>query len=97
MGIVFLPIMFYIPKFFEVRSHSVIWPYNEQINCNNFVHIQLQLNEMLVEELQDPSMLSATNKSNIDISKPSLDLVDFENITRYHQDCAKFNYRFVEE
>jgi hypothetical protein len=90
MGIVVLPVMFYIPKFFEVRSHSVMWPHNERINCKNFVHIQLQLNEMQLESYQDPS-----NKSAYGLPSSTFNLLNIENVTKYHKDCATFNFRLL--
>lgn len=89
-AIVILPIMFYIPKFFEVRSHSVMWPHNERINCKNFVLVQLQLSEI------DNGNNAIVNKSGLIVETSDSSLKDFENITNYHQDCPKFNYRQIE-
>ena len=39
LSVVILPVMFYLPKFFEVRTKPVVVKYNETLNCTNYTQI----------------------------------------------------------
>ena len=40
VALVMLPILFYIPKFFEVRAKEVIFPHQIIINCTEYVEFR---------------------------------------------------------
>ena len=40
LAVVVVPVLFYVPKFFEVRSQEVVIPYQVTINCTDYVRFR---------------------------------------------------------
>ncbi len=91
LAIIILPILFYIPKFFEVRSQSVMWSYQEKIQCRDFVQFYLANQE-------NPARNSTIFAEIRNSSTESIELFDSandsaENLPQYYAECSKFNFR----
>jgi hypothetical protein len=92
LAIIILPILFYIPKFFEVRSHSIMWPHLEKIDCRTYVRFRLDSESTLFSSSQISTLFS-DNRTIEDLSSSSQNL-SVENLPLFYEECSKFNFRY---
>ena len=96
LAIIILPILFYIPKFFEVRSHSIMWPYIEKVECRDYVRFRWPLVDQNSSSLfENNGNKTGENSTNFDYdaSERSSNNLSLTNLPQFHAECSNFNFR----
>ena len=65
MAFIVCPIVFYIPRFFEIRSFMKVYAYNETIDCSAVFLNELGHQLMFLKDNQSQSFLKILNQGTL--------------------------------
>ena len=65
MAFIVCPIVFYIPRFFEIRSFMKVYAYNETIDCSAVVLNELEHQLTFLKDNQSQSFLKILNQGTL--------------------------------
>ena len=83
MAFIVCPIVFYIPRFFEIRSFVKVYAYNETIDCSALFLNEPSHQLMFLKDNQSQSFLKVLNRGTLQYENQWMNLTLAELIIRY--------------
>ena len=83
MAFIVCPIVFYIPRFFEIRSFVKVYAYNETIDCSVLFLNEPRHQLMFLKDNQSQSFLKVLNRGTLQYENQCMNVNKIKNKTSH--------------